>query len=295
VGLAAASVLAGAAPPAGATAPLAYYVAVGASESVGVQPTGTAPGGERTDQGYADDLTSIERARWPGLQLVDLGCPGITVAAALTGSDRCGYAEGSEVDQALAFLGDHRSSTVLVTVDLGFNDLRPCLAHTVVDHACVERAFDTIGADLPEILSALESAGDGARLHIVGLEHADPFLADARLGPAGTAFAGSTVPVFAALNGLLGRIYAGSGALIAAVPSRFDAASLTAAAPLNQADLSPLCSLTWMCAPAPMGPNLHPTAAGYRLIAGSIASALSAALGTAGTAPASAGLGAGTG
>jgi hypothetical protein len=34
--------------------------------------------------------------------------------------------------------------------------------------------------------------------------------------------------------------------------------------PLNVARI---CTWTWMCAPAPVGPNIHANAAGYRVIA----------------------------
>ena len=35
-----------------------------------------------------------------------------------------------------------------------------------------------------------------------------------------------------------------------------------------------VCALTWMCAAPPLGPNLHPNDAGYRVIAGALADAL---------------------
>jgi hypothetical protein len=36
-------------------------------------------------------------------------------------------------------------------------------------------------------------------------------------------------------------------------------------------DLALACAYTWMCAPAPVGPNIHATALGYRVIAAAFA------------------------
>jgi hypothetical protein len=47
-----------------------YYLSLGGSDSVGFQPTAPVPHGERTDEGYADDLVTAERARWDDLRLV---------------------------------------------------------------------------------------------------------------------------------------------------------------------------------------------------------------------------------
>ena len=63
----------------------AYYVAVGASEAVGYQPVPGQRHGAPSGRGYAEDLARIEARRWPGLALIELGCPGINSVAALTG------------------------------------------------------------------------------------------------------------------------------------------------------------------------------------------------------------------
>ena len=57
-----------------ATAPPTYYLALGDSLSIGVQPS---PNGDiATNQGYADDLFIGMRTRIPGLRLAKLGCSG---------------------------------------------------------------------------------------------------------------------------------------------------------------------------------------------------------------------------
>ena len=47
----------------------AYYLALGASGSLGVQPTLGHPKGQPTNSGYANDLLALERSRWSGLRL----------------------------------------------------------------------------------------------------------------------------------------------------------------------------------------------------------------------------------
>ena len=48
----------------------------------------------------------------------------------------------------------------------------------------------------------------------------------------------------------------------------FQTTVFTPALPLN---VSLICAWTWMCAPPPVGPNIHPNAAGYWVIAGTFA------------------------
>ncbi len=262
--------------PASATPVLPLYLAIGASESLGVQPTVAAPHGHPTSDGYANDVLAMEAARWPGLELVQLGCPGLTLPEALDGGGRCAYRKNSELGDAVSFLRAHRTSTVLVTVDLGFNDLLPCIEHRVVDQNCVTRSIGAIRSLLPRFLAALIAAS-GPETHIVGLEHNDPYLALERFSRTET-FATDSQSVLAELNQTLGNLYARAGALTADVPSRFEGTADEGGAVGPPTTGS--CSLTWMCAKAPFGPNLHPTDAGYRLIADGIANALNRDLGS---------------
>jgi lysophospholipase L1-like esterase len=246
--------------PSTAGQPGPYYVAIGASESVGVQPEPWDRHGVRTDKGYADDLTRMEQRRWQGLQLVDYGCPGITAQGALDGLDDCHYAAGSEVATAVDFIGAHADDIAFVTVDLGFNDIRPCLAHHVVDGGCVEAALRRISVAVRTVLGELRAAG-GQDLLIVGLQHADPYVADALFGEVG--FARKTVPVFDRMNEVLASAYAAAGAVVA----RVGASSERVAGPRA---VENTCTRTWMCTDH----NIHPTAAGYRVIADAIADAI---------------------
>ncbi len=274
-GLAAATLLA-CTTPAGAdlyatARPGPYYVAIGASESVGVQPEPWDHHGGRTDEGYTDDLERMEQWRWPGLQLVDYGCPGITASGALDGAGTCRYVAGSEVATAVDFVRAHPGEVALVTVDLGFNDVRPCLAHHAVDEGCVDTALHVVSSDIRTVLADLRAAG-GPDLLVVGLQHADPYVAEALFGE--TNFARDTVAVFDQLNEVLTSAYRSTGAVVARVPaSRGSAAGLRA--------VENTCARTWMCTDH----NIHPTPAGYRLIADAIADAIARADPTDGALP----------
>jgi lysophospholipase L1-like esterase len=257
-------------PSAGAVATKTYLVTIGASESLGVQPTADAPHGQPTDAGYANDLAAMEQDRWPGLQLVQFGCPGITTDEAIFGGGRCTFAEGSEVDAAEDFIAAHPGAAFVVTVDLGFNDLRPCIERMVVDQPCVERVLSQLSERVRTIVSGVSSSASGGSLHLIGLLHFDPFVADALKGDPGADFAAASTGVFAAFNRALQDAYQGAGALVAQVPAALD----PTVSGQGSTGLRALCSYTWMCAPQPFGPNVHPTSAGYRLIADSIASTL---------------------
>ncbi len=276
--------LAGAASPAGASPAGAsgqappYYLALGGSGSVGFQPTVAHPEGQRTDRGYANDLLLAERSRWADLTLVQLGCPGATTETMLAGGGNCAYAEGSQLAAAVSFLHDH-PSTVLVTLDIGFNDVERCLRPDTLDADCATLAIDRVRDQLPLILDRLRAAGRPG-LEIVGVGHYDPFLGYYVDGPAGPPFASASLGVMVRLNDALRAAYAAAGVPMADVAAAFDVTSTEVtdapgigAVPRNVAQA---CALTWVCAPSPLGPNRHPNDAGYRAIAGAITAVLAA-------------------
>ena len=265
-----------AAPPASAVAAPPYVLALGGSASVGYQPTPAHPRGQATSSGYAEDLVPLEQQRWPGLTVVHLGCPGATTVTVLDGGGKCPYPEGDQLQAAEAFLRTH-PTTVLVTVDLGFNDLLACLRHEVVDAPCVDGSLATVHDQLAQILADLQGAlPPGA--HIVGVGHYDPYLGDYLRGPGGQAFAVASLGVMERLDAILRSDYVGAGTPIADVASAFELGNhhdmRWSGLPTVPTDVARTCALTWMCNQPPLGHNLHPDDAGYRAIASAIAAAV---------------------
>ncbi|HEX3794195.1 MAG TPA: SGNH/GDSL hydrolase family protein [Acidimicrobiales bacterium] len=255
-----------------------YYLAVGGSGSIGFQPTAQRPLGQPTDAGYANDLLKTEAARWSNLKLLQIGCPGETTADALLGSGPCHYALGSQLATAVWMLRLH-TSTVLITVDLGFNDIVPCLERHQVDEPCVDRALTQVHTQLLATLTLLKTvAGPNAR--IVGVDHYDPYLSAYRDGPSGQTFARSTLDVISRLDDTMQDDYAAAGIPMADVASAFHMDDVTPT-PLPDGEVVPrnvaeVCDLTWKCAPRPLGPNPHPDDEGYRAIAEAISDTLGA-------------------
>src|SRR5205823_2305506 len=146
-----------------ASSPTTYYVSLGDSLAVGVQPS-TSGNSVRTNQGYADDLYNSVRSSRPGLQLVKFGCSGETTET-MTRGGICRYANGSQLAAATAFLRAHRGSVAFLTIDMGANDVDACAPGGNVDAGCVLKGFSRIQAQLPDILQQLRTAG-GSQLRI---------------------------------------------------------------------------------------------------------------------------------
>jgi lysophospholipase L1-like esterase len=256
----------------GSHAPL-YYLSLGDSLAAGVQPTGDPADMQRTDEGYADQLYGMAKAWYPNLRLVKLGCPGETTGTMITGGI-CAYHHGSQLNEAVKFLKAHRKFVAFVSIDIGFNDF-PCQT----DLSCLPSGMATIGTNLPTILGALRDAA-GTETPIVGATIYDPFLGYWLTGPEGQAFAQLTVwGAIVPLNQLLTGIYGAAGMPVADVESAFSTTDFTNTFPMPPFGEVPLnvvriCQWTWVCAPAPLGPNNHANAAGYEVIAQAFAAVL---------------------
>ncbi|HEX3566369.1 MAG TPA: SGNH/GDSL hydrolase family protein [Acidimicrobiales bacterium] len=257
------------------TAP-AFYLDVGGSASVGFQPTVASPRGQPTDSGYANDLVNAERSIWPTLQLQEVGCPGATTATMLEGGGHCAYQDGTQLATAVDFLRDH-PTTVLVTVDLGFNNMRSCIVAGQIDQPCVDQSISLVEQQLPVILSALRAAGSPG-LRIVGIGHYDPYLGSYLRGPTGRVLAPESLDAISGLDQALRSIYAASGIPMADVAGSFNTAStnptMMSGVGMVPRDVARICTLTWMCAAKPFGPNQHPNDDGYRVISQAIMAAL---------------------
>jgi len=249
-----------------------YYLSLGDSLAAGVQPIGDPNDLYRTNAGYPDQLFAIEHWFDPSLELVKFGCPGETTTTMIDGGI-CPYPAGSQLNEAIAFLRDHRSHVSLLTIDIGANDF-PCQTAD-----CVPAGVASIEANLPVILAALRTAA-GPGVPIVGMTLYNPFLAAWLQGPAGQAYARlSAAELVGPVNGLLRGMFEAAGDPVANIEAAFSSNDFDTlvslpgfgTVPINVARI---CTWTWVCAPPPLGPNNHPNATGYRVIAIAFAIAL---------------------
>lgn len=255
----------------------AFYLALGASVSVGVQPTIEVPHGEPTDRGYANDLVAIEMAKGVALQLTKLGCPGESAATFIYGGDKCYTGTDTQLTAAVSFLQSHQNQDGIVTIDLGFNTMAPCVTTMVVDSTCVANKSALLRSQLGQIITTLRAAA-GPNVTFVGVGHYDPYLTRSFANQRGKVFASHSIGFIGSLNIALRDTYSSFAVPMADVAAAFAVTdhkhvSLVGHGhvPTNVAND---CRLTWLCAPRPFGPNIHPNDAGYQVIAEAIADAL---------------------
>ena len=264
------SVLGVLAAPAGAASGGAqYYVSLGTSLAVGVQPDARGRN-QPTDEGYADQLYRLLRLTRPRLQLVKLGCPGETSTTLIAGG-LCPYAgpAASQLEAATAFLEAHRGAVTLLTLDIGANDVLPCADVRTgrINQPCVEGALTRLARHLPYILATLREAA-GPSVPIVALNYYNPFVAVWLLGPAGHAAARAAADAADGFNALLEGVYAAHRVPVGDVARAFHADDFRLIpardVPVN---VELVCQWTWMCAPPPQGPNVHTNTSGAFVIA----------------------------
>ncbi|MDE3043675.1 MAG: hypothetical protein KGJ10_02460 [Acidobacteriota bacterium] len=257
-----------------------FYLVVGASSSLGIQPSGVpSQNSRRTQDGYANDVVALEQRQHVDFQLDQIGCPGETAESMLNTSvaDHCYTLPATQLTTALHFLQANHDRAGLVTIDLGFNDLRPCLTGATVDENCVTRGLAYVQNDLPKVLAQLTAAA-GPHVHFVGFNYEDPFLAHYLEGPVSVANAQETLTDMGRLNQILQAVYGRAHVSVANIAGMFQSANATRVQ-IPNVGLVPLnvrfaCLYTWMCQPSPFGPDDHPNNAGYMLIAEAIVKTL---------------------
>jgi lysophospholipase L1-like esterase len=264
-----ASVLAVGAPQASVPLPSdlrgpSYYLALGDSLAAGYQPD---PAIGR-DQGYVARLQQA-LAHEHRLTVHNLGCAGATTVTLLVGGG-CGYdGAASQLAAAEQFLRRHPQRVSLVTIDIGGNDINRCAAGGTIDQACALNAVGAAAADLGQIARRLRAAAPGVR--IVGMTYYDPYLSAWSRGPSGEALARQSLQLLTLLDQTLTGVYTAADMRVADVAGAFATTDLSTPAELSGVGTVPLavariCTWTWMCA-AGRSPDIHPTSAGYQVIA----------------------------
>jgi lysophospholipase L1-like esterase len=261
-----------------------YYVSVGDSYAAGYQPAHGGQSAGTSRNGFAYQVTRGLR----GVTLVNFGCSGETTAQALTshgclpaalGPGAQDYPQQSQVAAAAGFLAQHAGHIAAVTVVLGGDDIQACGPPTKSGwYACAVTALTRIRSNLTSIMTTLRGAAGDAP--IVGLSYPDVYLgaylshitADRQIAAESVGFFRTTVnPVLAGVYRQAGATFldvtAQTGAYAPATP--LVAAGAYGALPPPVADV---CRLTFVCSAG----DVHPTTAGYDLIAAQILAALRA-------------------
>jgi len=262
---AAALVALAAAGPASGASSAKYYLAVGDSIAYGLQPdkvdAGLPPSG--FDTGYVDVVARRLRAGTPGLKVVNLGCPGETTVTYLHGG--CPWAaaagrlhdpyRGPQAAAAAAFLRAHGKDVDLITVTLWANDVNEIATACADDIACVTRkapaALAALARRLGSIVQRLHGAAPNARVVVTGAWSND------------IAMLAKTRTLYRELDQTIRKAAVTHGARFAEVLPVFNPPTGARAA---------VCRLTFVCSRH----DGHPTDAGYRAIAASVAAALAA-------------------
>ena len=248
-----------------------FYLSLGDSLAQGAQPIG-GPGsftGEvGYNHGYADELFKTARdGRSDQLRLVKLGCGGETTTSLISGG-LCRYPAGSQLAAAVEFLDDHAGQVAFVTIDIGANDIFACGG----DPTCF---IPQIEQNLPIILSTLR-AHAGPDVPIVGMSYYSNSNIAWFEDPAAGEFAAAGTARF---NDRLERLYGSNGALVADVEGAFAVTDFATLVDLPGVGPVPLsvyntCTLTWMCTPPPLGPDIHAKTIEYQRIADAFAAVL---------------------
>jgi lysophospholipase L1-like esterase len=245
-----------------------YYLALGDSLSQGYQPNSNGIGVD-TDQGYVDDVYSSELANDSSLQVEKLGCPGETTKTFMDGGICPIY--GSQLRAASRFLRLHGADTSFVTIDIGANNVDNCVSGLAVNLPCINKGVNQIKKQLPVILSTLEAADPGVPIY--GMNYYDPFLAAYLDGSSGQQLAALSLDLAQEVNTTLDTIYGDYNVPVADVADAFGTYDNTftngdtiGGNPVPD-DVYNICALTYMCAPSPVGPNIHANPTGYQTIA----------------------------
>src|SRR5215469_15618375 len=251
--------------------PVSYYLALGDSLAVGVQPDAVGASVE-TRSGYADQLYATLRRSHPGLRLIKLGCPGETTVTMINGGV-CPYPGGSQLAAAVSFLRAHRARVPLITIDIGANDADGCVTRLTLANfaSCLSKSVPQVTTNLTKILTRLRQADPKA--HLIAMSYYLPALAQWRNGLVGQAVARVSETVIAGYNVLLNRVYQAYRVPVANVFGAFHTSDFGRQVTVPgfgtlPRNVAAICQWTWECAAPPRGPNVHANQAGYQVIAG---------------------------
>jgi lysophospholipase L1-like esterase len=258
---------------------LAVFLAAVAASLGGFSPAGAAVSGAGVGPRHLSYLALGDSVPvWEGRQSYPYlvashyrrQLPSLTVEnLAQSGATSTSMRDGGQYRRALRFLARHRGQVALITLDIGGNDVLPCVRSTGVDRACLRAATSTMNANVTAMVSHLRAAAPGVAL--VGMNYYDPFLSNWLAGGASRRTARATVADLRRLDGALGADYGpghtadvehafSSTALATRVASRWGRVPLAVDRACRWLDI--------VCRPGlPEGPGDDPNVAGERVVA----------------------------
>ncbi len=250
-----------------------YYLSLGDSLAAGAQPN-AAGRTLATNHGYADFLYKTEKAKIHGLKLKKLGCLGENTTSMIKGGPYCPYS-GTQLADAVKFIKTHK--VVLITLDIGANDVDFCVSGLTPNVPCVLTGVKSIQTNVPKILAQLRKAA-GRKTAIAGMTYYDPFLAD-YLQPGGQGLATLSLTLAKSVNGALVDAFKAKNVKVADVAAAFKTTvPFTTTGTLDgktePVSVVDICTFTYECTKPPVGPNIHATTIGYKTIAGVFAATL---------------------
>jgi lysophospholipase L1-like esterase len=234
-----------------------HYLALGDSLAFGFQPCLlTNPPTCSTADGYVPDLFKTLQSE--GVKdFLNLGCPGETSSTLIKGGI-CPYSIfPSQLAAALAYLKLNAGNVSPVTLDIGANDV----LHDTNPGTCAVNVpqfkADLVTLDanltqviLPQLKAALKANGRTTG-KIVMMNYYDPLQ---NLCP-------NSVKFSKILNRHLANDVQGFGSIV----------DVFRAFGGSKTPNPNICTLTWMCTPPPLGPDIHATNKGYSVIADTFA------------------------
>jgi lysophospholipase L1-like esterase len=243
-------------------------VSLGDSLARGVQPS--ASGDVETGQGYADQLFTALQLGNPNLHLIKFGCPGETTKTMMKGGI-CKYTAGSQLAQAARFIKNHPGHVQLVTIDIGANDLNPCVALTDLTKlvACLQKVIPVAVKNLGTIMGTLRGASTKP-VNIIGMNYYVPELAGWLQGTkAAKELAQDSVALGKAFNSDLTQVYSAFKVPVADVFTAFHTADFKTMVTIPAfgsvpRDVGFVCSYTFQCS---QFQDEHANRLGYGVIA----------------------------
>lgn len=259
------------------------YLSLGTSLAAGSQIDEHGNTTPSSDQSYTDQLYQRVQGRiGADLEHVKLGCAGETTDQFFGGTNvfdqpsgcAADYATGSQVGDALAAIA--AGNVVLVTIDMGANDIIQAQFVCAGDPVCIGSEVGDVVLKIGAILATVRQAGyEGP---IIAMNYYNPQVA-AAIGfypgiegqqVADPALAVVTDQLARGFNDALGQVYGHFAVPVADVYSAFNAGDFGDEAPENGVsdNVDRLCALSYMCpAEADVKANIHLTKHGYRVVA----------------------------